>query len=237
MIADTAHDLRDMALAAGDASGYFPALYSRVTARIGASIAAGSFADGPGMDRFATRFASHYVAAAHDRMHSPRSWQACWNVATDPRLLIVQHLLIGINAHVNYDLPRAVVEVADERGDLTSIRHDFDAVNDVLAATYVDIINDLDRVSRWVNSATRLGGGRVFNFSLRLARARAWQAASTMYPLSAAGRRDYADELDRLVSVVAFLITRPSPIVRPLLSLARRLEEHDTAKVVTALLG
>ena len=237
MIADTAHDLRDMALAAGDASGYFPALYSRVTARIGASIAAGSFADGPGMDRFATKFASHYIAAADDRAHSPLSWRACWNVAGDRQLLIVQHLLIGINAHVNYDLPRAVVEVADERGDLASIRHDFDTVNDVLAATYVDIVNDLDRVSRWVNSAARLGGGRVFNFSLRLARARAWQAASTMYPLSAAGRNDYAGELDRLVSVVALLITRPSPIVRPLLSLARRLEEHDTTKVITALLG
>ena len=84
-----------------------------------------------------------------------------------------------------------------------SIRHDFDAVNDVLAATYVDVVKDLDRVSRWVNSAARLGGGRAFNFSLRLARARAWQAASAMYTLSADGRRAYADELDRVVSVLA----------------------------------
>jgi Family of unknown function (DUF5995) len=237
MIADTARDLRAMALAAGDASGYFPALYSRVTARIGASIADGAFADGPGLDRFATRFASHYITAADDHPRGPRCWQACWNVAGEPRLLIVQHLLLGINAHVNYDLSRAVVEVADERGDLHSIRHDFDAVNDVLAATYVDVVKDLDRVSRWVNGAARLGGGRAFNFSLRLARARAWQAASTMYTLPADGRRGYAAELDQLVSVLAFEITRPSPVVRPLLSLARRLEEHDNTKVVTALLG
>ena len=63
MIADTANDLREMARAANDASGYFPALYSRVTARIGVSIETGTFADGPGIDRFATGFASHYVAA------------------------------------------------------------------------------------------------------------------------------------------------------------------------------
>jgi hypothetical protein len=37
--------------------------------------------------------------------------------------------------------------------------------------------------------------------------------------------------------VLAFLITRPSPALRPLLSLARRLEEHDATKVVTAMLG
>ena len=237
MIADTAKELRAAAFAAGDASGYFPALYSRVTERIGASIADGTFQDGPGLDRFATRFASHYVEAAHDHVPGPQCWQASWNVAADPRLLIVQHLLLGINAHVNYDLPRAVVEVADERGDLLSIRHDFDAVNDVLAATYVDVVKDLNRVSRWVNSAARLGGGHAFNFSLTLARARAWQAATAMYPLPVEGRRAYAEQLDRLVSVLAFQITRPNPILRPLVSLARRLEEHDATKVVTALLG
>lgn len=237
MIADTARDLRAIALAAGDASGYFPALYSRVTARIAAAIDSGTFADGPGTDRFATRFAAHYIAAANDRLGSSRCWQACWNVAGDQRLLIVQHLLLGINAHVNYDLARAVVEVADERGDLLSIRRDFDAVNDVLATTYVDVVKDLDRMSRWVNSAARLGGGRAFNFSLRLSRRRAWEAATNMYTLSPAGRRAYADELDKLVSVLAFLITRPSPAVRPLLSLARRLEEHDATKVIVAMLG
>jgi hypothetical protein len=237
MISDTANDLRAAALAASDASGYFPALYSRVTARIGASIEAGTFADGPGLDRFATTFASYYVAAADDHLRGPRCWRACWDVAGDQRLLIVQHLLLGINAHVNYDLARAVVAVADERGDLLSIRRDFDAVNDVLAATYVDVVKDLDRMSRWVNGAARLGGGRAFNFSLKLARARAWQAASTMYTLPADARRGYADELDRVVSVLALLITRPSPVLRPLLSLARRLEEHDTTKVVAAMLG
>jgi hypothetical protein len=236
-IADTAEELRAAAFAAGDASGYFPALYSRVTQRIGASIEDGAFHDGPGLDRFATGFASHYLASADDHGRAPRCWQASWDVAADSRLLIVQHLLLGINAHVNYDLPRAVVEVADERGDLLSIRHDFDAVNDVLAATYVDIVKDLDRVSRWVNSASRLGGGHAFNFSLALARARAWQAATAMYPLSAEGRRAYSEQLDRLVAVLAFQITRPTTLLRPLVSLARRLEEHDATKVVTALLG
>jgi hypothetical protein len=237
MIADTASALRAAAITAGGASGYFLALYSRVTERIGASIANGNFDDGPRLDQFATQFASHYLVAANDHAHGPRCWQACWNVAADQRLLIVQHLLLGINAHVNYDLPRAVVEIADERGDLLSIRHDFDTVNDVLAATYVDVIKDLDRVSRWVNGAARLGGGRAFNFSLALARTRAWQAAAAMYPLSAEGRRAYSEQLDQLVSVLAYLITKPSPVVRPLLSLARRLEEHDSAKVVATLLG
>jgi hypothetical protein len=237
MIADTAAELRAIALSADDASGYFPALYSRVTSRIGSGIERGTFADGPGLDHFATRFASHYIAAADDHPRRPRCWQASWNVADDRRLLIIQHLLLGINAHVNYDLPRVVVELADQRGDLKSMRHDFDAVNDVLADTYTEVVKDLDRVSRWVNGAAQLGGGRAFNFSLKVARARAWQAATAMYALPPAGRRAYSEELDRLVAVLAFLVTRPSPFVRPLISLARRLEEHDTSRVVTAMLG
>ncbi len=44
MIADTAKDLRGIALAASDASAYFAALYARVTTRIGESIVAGQFA-------------------------------------------------------------------------------------------------------------------------------------------------------------------------------------------------
>jgi hypothetical protein len=237
MIADTARDLRAIALAATDASGYFPALYSRVTTRIGASIAAGTFADGPRLDRFATGFASLYVDAMGEASGRSRCWQASCDAAVDGRLLIVQQLLLGINAHVNYDLPRAVVAAADERGDLESIRPDFDTVNSVLADTYVDVVKDLGRVSRWANVVAGLGGGNAFNFSLRVARARAWQAAERMYPMSEGARHDYASELDRIVSALAYLITQPSPLLRPLMALARRLEEHDARKVVVTLLG
>lgn len=233
----TAAELRTIALAASDASGFFPATYSRVTTRIGAAITDGTFTDGPALDEFATRFAAFYVHAAQDAANRPRSWRAAWDVADDPGLLIVQHLLLGINAHVNHDLALAVVAAADARGDLASIRPDFDAVNDVLAATYGDIIADLDRVSRWVNAAARVGGDWAFNFSLRRARAQAWSAAARIHALDAGERRRAAAELDAVVPVLAYLITRPPTVVRPLLRLARRLEEHDTGTIVTALLG
>jgi hypothetical protein len=152
-------------------------------------------------------------------------------------MLIVQHLLLGINAHVNHDLPLAVVAAADASGSLASIRRDFDAVNDVLAATYVDIVADLDRVSRWVTRVARVGGDRAFNFSLRRARAQAWSAATWMHPLDAAGRARAAAELDRVVPVLAYLITQPPSLARPVLRVVRRLEERDTATVVLALLG
>ena len=92
-------------------------------------------------------------------------------------LLIVQHLLIAINAHVNFDLPQAVVQLVDDGAELAAIRPDFDAVNDILAATYDDLLGDLDRVTRWTGKAAARGGGWIFNFSLRAARDQAWRAA------------------------------------------------------------
>jgi len=227
-----------MARSASDASGYFIALYARVTARIAASIRDGRFVDGGRMDVFATTFAAYCTRAAQNERERPRCWQACFDVAGDPNLLIVQHLLLGINAHVNHDLALAVVEVAGPSGGLESIKADFDAVNDVLAETYIDVLRALDRVSHWTNRAAAAGGGRVFNFSLRVARGQAWSAAERIHAMPTERERAaYIGELDQVVSVLAYLITRPPIPVRPLVWIARRLEEHDPRTVTTALLG
>jgi hypothetical protein len=236
-IAAAAADLRAMARAADDASGYFPAMYARVTDAIAAAVKNKNFEDGARMDALATTFAGYYLRAARREGNVPRCWQATWDVATDPKLLIVQHLLLGINAHVNHDLPQAVVDVADEAGELAPIRNDFDAVNDVLAMTDATVISDLDRVSRWTNQVATLGGGRVFNFSLQVARARAWDAAERLYSLDGDARSNYIADLDEVVSVVAYLVTRPPALATPLLRLARRLEQSNPRRVIDALLG
>jgi hypothetical protein len=230
-------DLRTIARSAMDASGYFPAMYSCVTDRIAASIDAGRFDDGARMDAFACTFASYYTKALRHEIPQPRCWRAAWDVVGDANLLIAQHLLLGINAHVNHDLALAVVAVADEqRLPLDALRHDFDAVNDVLAATSDDVVHRLDRVSRWTNEAALLGG-RAFNFSLRRARHQAWEAAEHLHRLDGEGRQRYAAQLDQLVAVLAYLITHPAWPLRPLVWTASRLEQHDPVKVIAALLG
>jgi len=225
-----------MALSATDASGYFPAMYARVTERIAASISNGGFADGARMDLFASTFAGYFTRAWDHPQARPRCWHACWDVAGDGNMLIAQHLLLG--THVNHDLALTVVDVASADGDLAPIRPDFDAVNDVLAETYGDVLRSLDRVSRWTNRVAAAGGGRLFNFSLRVARSQAWSAAERIHALrDEEDRVAYTKQLDGLVSVLAYLTTRPPGLVRPLLWVALRLEEHDPSAMIAALLG
>jgi hypothetical protein len=237
MLADTIEELRSVALAADDASGHFPAMYARVTRRIERDATTGMFVDGDGMMRFARAFARWYLRPRSGVEPIAGSWRAAWDVAGDRRLLIVQHLLLGINAHVNHDLPQVVVELADDRGDLARMRADFDAVNAVLAATMPDVIRDLGTASRWVNVVAARGGGRLFHFSLERARAQAWLAAERLYPLDPAARDRQAAEIDRLVGVLAYLVAHPGRPIRWFTSVGRLLESDDPRAVTRTLLG
>lgn len=238
MLGDTIDELRSVALAADDASGYFPAMYTRVTERVQLAVEAGRFEDGDRMIRFAETFARWYLGPRSGRVTPPACWQASWNVAGDSGLLIVQHLLLGINAHVNHDLPQVVVELADATdGDLDALRADFDAINDILGETYPDVLTDTGRVARWVTTAAGWGGGSVFNFSLSVARAQAWRAATRLQPLDADARRADVTELDQLVSVLSYLVTCPKPPLSWVVPAVRRLEQRDPRTVTSTLLG
>jgi hypothetical protein len=142
-----------------------------------------------------------------------------------------------MNAHVNHDLPLVVVDLADRRGGIAAMEEDFRTINDVLAATQPKVLHDLGRMARWVGMATWAGGDRVFNFSLTAARDQAWRSAVRLHGLEPGERPDDVAELDDLVAVLAYLVTRPSPPMGWLVPLGRLLEQRDPAVVSRQLLG
>jgi hypothetical protein len=82
-----------------------------------------------------------------------------------------------------------------------------------------------------------MGGGHLFNFSLHAARDQAWRTAERLSSTGPDARPAEVAALDRLVSVLAYLITRPTIPFRWAAPLARRLETHDPTAVTKALLG
>ncbi len=236
MLAATIEELRAVALGATDASGYFPAMYAQVTDRIRAAAASGRFDDAARMERFAEAFAGYYTRARAGTGAVPRCWRAAFDVAGDGHLMIVQHLLLGINAHVNNDLPQVVVQLAG-RADLAPLKPDFDAVNAILAETLPDVLHSLGTVSRWVNLVAARGGKKVFDFSLVVARDQAWRAAERIHGLDESARPAALHELDDMVAVLAYLVANPGPPSSWAVALGRRLETHDPLKVTRTLLG
>src|SRR5688572_30447251 len=88
-------------------AGYFAALYRGVTARVRDGINRGDFEDGERMARLDVAFANRYLEALHRfRAGEPTSkcWQIAFTSAARWRPIVLQHLLLGMNAHINLDL-------------------------------------------------------------------------------------------------------------------------------------
>jgi hypothetical protein len=98
-----------------DAKAVFLGCYQLMTGNTLRAIAQGEFQDRVWVDHLLHRFADYYFVAleAYERnpAAAPRVWQATFAAAADARLRPIQNLLLGVNAHINYDLVLTLVEV------------------------------------------------------------------------------------------------------------------------------
>src|SRR5215468_8546099 len=99
----------------GDARRFFHATYLRTTEAVGTEIDRGGFDDNDWLSRWDLAFADFYVDALDaDLRGEPVSqpWRVAFDAAREqPDLPPVRHVLFGMNAHINYDLPQALLAV------------------------------------------------------------------------------------------------------------------------------
>lgn len=221
-------------------AGYFAAMYLGVTRRVEAEAAGDRFLDASRMEVLATRFAARYLDAygTWSRGGVPtRSWVAAFTATHRRRPVALQHLLLGMNAHINLDLGVAAAEVAPGAA-LPSLQRDFDAINDVLSS-HLDRAQDaLDRVSPALGLVDRFGGRsdeEIFRFSLRVARRAAWRVAERLAPLADDARAGAIDALDRGVAGLAGRVLHPGPFVEAALLVVRLRERRDPSEVIDTL--
>lgn len=142
----------DWSIANQSRLGYFAALYKRITIAIKTAIGEGGFENGPRMERLDVVFASRYFAALNGYFH-PGAYPLpshCWRVAFEGAAhqepIIVQHMLAGVNAHIDLDLGIAASEIAP--GDeIDSLHTDFNRVNAVLASQVSGVVGEIDSLS------------------------------------------------------------------------------------------
>jgi hypothetical protein len=129
-------------LAAGDPRHYFCGTYLRTTVAIGDEIRRSGFEDGAWLERWDVAFAELYLEAVEcwDRTgDAPGPWAIAFAAAADPGVQPLRHVLLGLNAHINFDLAPSIVSVMtpadfDDPTTVTSRRKDCRHVDDVLAA-------------------------------------------------------------------------------------------------------
>ena len=232
MIAQMEADLAELE-AVKDARRFFHATYLRTTRAVADEIARGGFADPDWVDAWDVAFAGLYLdALGADRRGEPVSgpWRVAFDTAfarTDLRPL--NHVLYGLNAHINFDLPQALLAVIppedfDDPVVLARREADHTHVDRVLQArvgaeddelTAVSRVSLLDRLLRPANRAA----SRRF---LAEARAKVWRNTRVLDQARRAGDAEYdraRADLEHLCAHRVRDLTRPGPV---LLRLARR---------------
>ncbi|MCF8368441.1 MAG: DUF5995 family protein [Bacteroidales bacterium] len=92
--------------------GIFAYVYRRTTAQIKAEIEMGRFEDNERLQDLDIIFAGLYIDAYKNYGENKpisRAWEIAFN-AKNERLTIIQHLLLGMNAHINLDLALAAAK-------------------------------------------------------------------------------------------------------------------------------
>ncbi|WP_437752603.1 DUF5995 family protein [Sorangium sp. So ce1389] len=223
--------------------GYFAALYRRVTAAVRDKVRAGFFSDGAQMERFDVAFANRYFAALdRHRAGEPgvgRAWTVAFDACARTEPIILQHIYLGMNAHLLVDLGIAAAETCP--GDqIRALRCDFLRINDIVASLMRDVDRDVGRASPWVGALDRFAGGAwglANNAVLRGARELAWSSAVALAPLDARARGQLVERIDARAAWLAARIVAPVAGARGLARAVRARELDEPSKVIRLLQG
>jgi hypothetical protein len=221
--------------------GYFAALYRKVTVKVKEGIAEGRFEDGPRMERLDVAFANRYLTALNQFRTGQQpylSWLTSFKAATSWRPIILQQLLLAMNPHINLDLGIAAAEIAP--GDeLPSLQHDFDEINNILAALVGQAESEINEVSPWINLLDHIdpkADTAIVNFSMDKARQCAWDLATKLAPLSPSQWKPHLDIRDLEMTALADFVLHPVGLIFKLgLIVIRLRESSDVARVIDVL--
>jgi hypothetical protein len=188
--------------------------YRRTTIAVGEAVADARFEDPDWVAAWDVAFAELFLTA-HDADRNggpvPRPWRLAFDAPAD--LPPLRHVLLGINAHVNYDLPQALLAVITdgEFGDpvlLGRRQRDHERIDAVLAGRVAaeDVAvtgavpgahkSVLDRLLTPLN---RLGSKRF----LREARQKVWLNTDALHRARVTGSEEYRRRLGELEVLAA----------------------------------
>ncbi|MCI5136287.1 MAG: hypothetical protein D3920_14750 [Candidatus Electrothrix sp. AW2] len=220
--------------------GYFAALYKQVTLQIKQRIDEGKFADPKKMDRLNTIFANRYFEAykKFKTGQATKSWRIAFRYKKSQDLTILQHLLLGINAHINLDLGIAVAEL--NLDDLDALQGDFEQINDILESLLDDVQKIIGRFSPLLTFLDHLGGRldeTMVNFSIQKARRDAWDFAEQLAQQSQTERIRTICTMDRKTALLGKLIAEPGGILGKAIDIIRFQESENVMKIIQSLEG
>lgn len=222
-VPDTHARLRDVAetfRTHGDRRSVFLTVYVRMTAAVEAGLDAGVFADRAWTGRTLTDFANRYRRALldyerNDRKQVPRPWRVAFDATLGGTTVVLQDALLGVNAHIDYDLTHTLEQVSIDP-NRTGKHRDYRRINDILARLIDAVQTSLVQVydADTVETLDPLLGPvdeRLAFFALRSGRAFAWDNAELVADRRWPFVREYVDwRIETVSTGIAYAILAPT---------------------------
>ena len=218
----------------GDGRLAFHNTYLRTTEAVAGALRDGAFADPEWVDRWDVAFAQLYLDALDaDRRGDPvpEPWAVAFGAAAaKPDLPAVRHILLGMNAHINYDLPQALLAVIsdaefgdrDVRARREADHRKIDEVLSVRVGAEDAELQQTEPPATWQDRVLQPLNRMATRRFLRESREKVWANALELSKARAAGPDSYAArlaELEKLSGARVADLERPGPV---LLRLAAR---------------
>jgi hypothetical protein len=204
----------EASLPSADGVACFDRMYLEVTQKVQEQISQGNFADPAFMTALDVDFANLYFAAVDAEASGglaavPAAWQPLFQSRSSSEIFEIQFALAGMNAHINYDLPIAVVTTCTQLGtapDDGSHHADYQKVDAVLDAADQSIRQSFEsgvvlQADRRAQSVLDLVG----NWSINSARDVGWDTALGLWRC-----RDVATVEDLMMGALARTVAMAS---------------------------
>jgi len=217
-----------------DRRAVFVTAYLQITQELKRRIETSQFQDNAWVGSYIVAFANLYrqALAAYengDLAAVPQAWRLSLDTSAAGVGLVIQDLLLGINAHINHDLPLALKEVGIEPGrrlryeDHTAVnnalREATETVQERIASLYASGLGVLDHLLGNLDEG-------FTSFSFEAAREHAWNMGVAL--VTAQSEQDkmrLTTAIDRQATLVARLILAPNTPFPWLIEALRTIEQ------------
>ncbi len=179
----------DATLPKRDGLACFNRMYLEITQQVQSRIDIGFFANPAFMSTLDVVFANVYFGAVNAILRTPHAVPTAWRPLarsrSNPGIYSIQFALAGMNAHINHDLPIALVRACSELGtspDAGSNHADYQKVDELLDAAEQSVRHSFEggeilKADRSVQTVLDL----VDNWSITSARDGAWATGQALW--------------------------------------------------------
>lgn len=222
---------------ANSRQGYFAVLYRRMTLAVQQGIQQNAFKDGARMERLDVTFATRYIDAYFaykSNLPLTAAWRTVFDACNSSTLTVIQHLILGVNTHINLDLAIAAADTCPGETILPMLA-DYNKINDIIAALTDEVQDKLTNV--WwplalLRNVVNSKQDAVIGFSIVEARRAAWASGVALGNLQGEARNGYINTMDHMVVVIAKQIINPGFLANILMKLIRLFEDKNVRNVI-----